>query len=114
MGHGHQAGNENPVFDRGAKAARAHLPDLRMPNGGLITEAFYICPLCISVSTDGTQLFRRFREAPSSAAPSLFAEHAPPERFGGRELLLTCADCDHMGRPRTALLSNGSLKPPPE
>jgi hypothetical protein len=69
-------------FDIGAAAAA------RVFN----TADLYVCPLCIR-GFDQSALTR-----PASREDRrgfLTREHVPPECFGGRNLVLTCADCNH-------------------
>jgi hypothetical protein len=67
-------------FDLGAEALKRQRPQ----DASAHTEAMYVCPLCV-------------RPFPRSAVVTreLTAEHVPPESFGGRVLVLTCAKCNH-------------------
>jgi len=80
-------------FDRGAAALAALLPNaLVTPIGDADVEGrplrefgpVYLCPLCL-------RLFNR--DAITNRV--LTAEHVPPRSFHGRELVLTCASCNH-------------------
>lgn len=80
-------------FDQGATAFAQTFPDrvAEFPDGG----PFYVCPLCIRPDArQGTSRAFLFPRA-AVAAGILTAEHVPPESFGGKELLLTCATCNH-------------------
>jgi hypothetical protein len=80
-------------FDQGATAFARTFPDrvAQFPEG----SSFYVCPLCIRPDIrEGTSKAFLF---PRTAVTRgiLTAEHVPPESFGGKELLLTCAPCNH-------------------
>src|ERR1700680_2136773 len=64
-------------FELGAKAFAQVYP-------GTFDQATYLCPICLDPLTIEALADKR-----------LTAEHVPPESFGGRELLLTCKDCNN-------------------
>jgi hypothetical protein len=64
-------------FDLGAKAYVRLRP-------GMFEQPTYACPICLDPFTIEALTDKR-----------LTAEHVPPESFGGRELLLTCKDCNN-------------------
>lgn len=70
-------------FDEGAPKLRVVLDRLglgsRLPDG----EDYYACPCCLTCYPRG-----------AVAAGQLTEEHVPPERVGGRGMLLTCATCN--------------------
>jgi HNH endonuclease len=51
---------------------------------GMFDKATYACPICLDPFTIEALADKR-----------LTAEHVPPESVGGRELLLTCKDCNN-------------------
>lgn len=64
-------------FELGAAAyARVH--------PGRFDQPTYVCPICAGPFT-----------VEALADKRLTAEHVPPRSFGGRELLLTCKDCNN-------------------
>ncbi len=81
-------------FQRGAAAFTQLFPE-SFPELGPEPPPVYVCPLCVSTDVAGVQTFRVFPRA-AVAERTLTAEHVPPESFGGKELLLTCAPCNHM------------------
>ncbi len=85
-------------FDQGAAAFAQTFPDRAdaFPEGG----PFYLCPLCIRPDArEGTSKAFLFPRS-TVAAGILTAEHVPPASFGGNELLLTCAPCNHTAGAR--------------
>ncbi|MDP3720067.1 MAG: hypothetical protein Q8T13_20085 [Acidobacteriota bacterium] len=82
-------------FDRGAEAARAFFPSFKTATGDELTEPYYVCPLCIRRDeVTGRYSFRMLRRG-AVGSGELTSEHVPPESFAGRDLLLTCAECNH-------------------
>lgn len=80
-------------FDQGAAALSQAWPDLVQAAQAPI----YICPQCFNETDLGTnKVF--FREAVETK--DLTAEHVPPKSFGGKELVLTCAPCNHTAGSR--------------
>lgn len=80
-------------FDQGAAAFARTFPDraAHLPDGA----PYYVCPLCIRLDVrEGTSKAFLFSRAAVSRG-ILTAEHVPPESFGGKELILTCAPCNH-------------------
>ena len=76
-------------FEQGASAFAQTFPAkvAEFPAGG----PFYVCPLCIRPDARaGTSKAFLFPRAAVEGG-ILTAEHVPPESFGGKELLLTCA-----------------------
>jgi hypothetical protein len=71
-------------FDRGAAAFERTFPGLIASRFGPHIGPVYVCPIC-------DRGFRR----PAVEAGVLTAEHVPPDSLGGRELLLTCKDCNN-------------------
>jgi hypothetical protein len=80
-------------FDKGATAFAQLFPE-SFPELGPKPPPVYVCPLCVSTNFAGVQIFRAFPRA-AVAERTLTAEHVPPKSFGGKELLLTCAPCNH-------------------
>lgn len=71
-------------FDLGAQAFARAFPGEAERHWHVKSGTVYVCPICC----------RGFNRATVSAG-ILTAEHVPPESFGGRELLLTCAECNN-------------------
>ena len=67
-------------FQKGYEAFAAAQPHVAARFEG---AHFYVCPLCI----------RAFPEQPI-AAGFLTREHVPPKKVGGRQLVLTCKECN--------------------
>lgn len=65
-------GRKKNWFDLGVSALRSRLPDV---------PASYLCPLCLM----------NFNE---NELDQLTFEHVPPRSLGGRELVLTCCNCN--------------------
>jgi hypothetical protein len=64
--------NKTKWFEFGVRALQRTRPDL---------PKCYVCPLCM----------RRF---PREGLKLLTREHAPPRSIGGREIVLTCSECN--------------------
>jgi hypothetical protein len=71
-------------FVEGAAALRRSLPAIGRPDALPPTGEFYACPCC---------LWAYGRDALD--ARFLTEEHVPPEKLGGRKLLLTCKTCNN-------------------
>lgn len=81
-------------FDQGADAFAQSLPNA-LTNLGTNRPLLYVCPLCIEPAEAAQRVkFRLFTKG-AVASGLLTAEHVPPLSFRGRELLLTCATCNH-------------------
>src|SRR5688572_916542 len=81
-------------FQRGAAAFTQLFPG-SFPELGPEPPPVYVCPLCVSTDAAGVQTFRVFPRA-AVVERTLTAEHVPPKSFGGKELVLTCAPCNHI------------------
>ena len=77
-------------FDQGARSFAVALK----PGAPMASVPHYVCPLCIDLSNEGRLTVRMFRRQAVETG-HLTAEHTPPRSFWGRELLLTCAPCNH-------------------
>ena len=86
-------------FDQGVAALAQRFPDAI---AGLDPDlqARYACPQCAECDeTKGRYTIELFPRAAIENG-DLTAEHVPPESFGGKELILTCASCNHTSGSR--------------
>lgn len=74
-------------FHAGARALRAVARARGFENVLPTEEDWYLCPLCLDVIFTVDEL----------ATGELSVEHVPPRSLGGRELVLTCRECNNKG-----------------
>jgi hypothetical protein len=93
-------------FDLGVQALEKKFPHIGLPKG-------YVCPLCIVIKN--SQLSARVFYDPAG----LTKEHVPPGNFGGKEMVLTCPECNspaghtvdaHLGKLREMIAPSKAVK----
>lgn len=81
-------------FDQGAAAFAQLFPE-SLAQSGAPPPPLYVCPLCAEPDETGKNFRVQLFQRSAVAAGLLTAEHVLPESFDGKELLLTCAPCNH-------------------